>query len=159
MADDEQGGSEWSVEQRLGDELRALLAKVDPVPDPVVGAARGSYAWRTIDAELAELAFDSLLEAGATVRSTEAARLLSFESPDMSLEVELARAGEDVTLLGQVVPAQAGTVEVQGGEGLETASVDATGAFSVRVAAGQRYRLRFQPGGGAGAVQSEWFTT
>ena len=39
--------------------LRRIPRHADPVPGPVLEAARGSFTWRTIDAELAELAYDS----------------------------------------------------------------------------------------------------
>ena len=42
-------------EEQLLAELRELGRMLDPVPAQVVFAARGSLAWRRIDAELAEL--------------------------------------------------------------------------------------------------------
>ena len=40
-------------------ELRALFARVDPVPPLLDDAARAAFTWRTVDAELAELMRDS----------------------------------------------------------------------------------------------------
>ena len=43
-------------------ELGRVVTAADPVPPEVIAAAKASFTWRTIDAELAELAFDSLLD-------------------------------------------------------------------------------------------------
>ena len=42
-------------------ELAGILARVDPVPGEVTLAARSALAWRSMDAELAELLHDSAL--------------------------------------------------------------------------------------------------
>jgi len=39
--------------------LRSVIERADPVPPPVVAAAKASFTWRTIDSELAELVADS----------------------------------------------------------------------------------------------------
>ena len=44
---------------QLLDELRRAASRFDPPPPAVVEAARSSFTWRTIDAELAALVFDS----------------------------------------------------------------------------------------------------
>src|SRR5437773_988059 len=54
-------------------ELRSVIDEVDAPPADVVAAAKASFTWRTVDADLAELAeitFDSLVdeEAGTLVR-------------------------------------------------------------------------------------------
>ena len=51
------------------DELKDALTAADAVPDDVLQAAKDSYTWRTIDAELAELVFDSSLDESS--RSTK----------------------------------------------------------------------------------------
>jgi hypothetical protein len=43
-------------------ELRGLINRLDQVPENVDEAARAAYTWRTIDAELAELTRDSLVD-------------------------------------------------------------------------------------------------
>ena len=64
-------------EQLLG-ELRELGRAADPVPPAVLFAAIGSLAWRRIDADLAELTSDSLLDdALAGLRSGDVASTLS----------------------------------------------------------------------------------
>ena len=60
----------------------------------MVFAARGSLAWRRVDAELAELSFDSLvdgdLELGRRPSGDDSVRLVSFDGPDLTVEVEVA---------------------------------------------------------------------
>lgn len=89
-------------------ELASLLARVDPVPDHVTLAARSALAWRTMDAELAELLHDSALEAEplAGVRSTSGGwRALTFETPDgIAVEVEVAVERSKRTIIGQLIP-------------------------------------------------------
>jgi hypothetical protein len=54
------------IDQMLG-RLRAVASRADPVPAGVVVAARGAFQWRTIDAELAELVYDSWVDDVALV--------------------------------------------------------------------------------------------
>jgi hypothetical protein len=60
--------------------LRDAAARFDPVPAELIQAAVAAFSWRTADAELAALAFDSLLDqpGDALVRSAGGPRLLSF---------------------------------------------------------------------------------
>ena len=80
-------------EEQLLAELRQLGRMLDPVPAQVIFAARGSLAWRRVDAELAELSFDSLVDGDlelAGVRSgDDSVRLVSFDGPDLTVEVEV----------------------------------------------------------------------
>ncbi|MDQ1709921.1 MAG: hypothetical protein QOG49_1306 [Frankiaceae bacterium] len=110
-------------------QLRSALDGHDPVPEPVADAARSAYAWRTIDAELASLAYDSLLDDKelAGVRSADSAtRMLTFESADVTVELAVERG----RIIGQLVPAQAGTVELRHAGGLMSAVADEVGRFS-----------------------------
>jgi hypothetical protein len=122
----------------LVDELRRVVGIADPVPERVLEAARGSFSWRTIDAELAELAYDSMLEAGAAlVRSSDDRRTLTFDAPDVSVEVEVTAAGAERRLLGQLVPPQAASIEVRHGGGTTAVDADELGRFAAAgVAAG-----------------------
>ena len=78
-------------------ELRALFAHMDPVPPLLDDAARAAFTWRTVDAELAELMRDSAdaeEEAGMLVRGGGGPRQLSFESPRLGIELEVAATGD-----------------------------------------------------------------
>ena len=67
-----------SFDRSNDDELLAALGRAlqaqEVVPDAVLEAAKGAYAWRTIDAELAALTFDSVADADALGR---------FQVPDL----------------------------------------------------------------------------
>jgi hypothetical protein len=95
----------------LEEELRVLLGRMDPVPERLLEAGRGAFTWRSIDEELAalaELTHDSLIEdatALAGVRGPAGPRTLTFESPVLTLEVEVTATGGDARrLVGQLVP-------------------------------------------------------
>lgn len=96
-------------------ELRALFDEVDPVPSTVLAAGRASWTWRTMEAELAELVADTERAglAGAGVRSGDGPRLLTFQAPELTVEVEVAAYGDRRRLVGQLVPPVAATVEVR----------------------------------------------
>jgi hypothetical protein len=91
--------------------LRVAVEARAAVPAAFIEAAGNAYAWHNIDAELASLAYDSLLDDGraAALRSEAASvRALTFQSARFSIEVEIA----DGALFGQLVPPQPGTAQV-----------------------------------------------
>lgn len=94
-------------EQAVLDELALALRSRDDIdPDHRV-AAQAAFAWRTIDEELMELTYDSLLEPSA-VRSAgvDEPRTVSFSSTIGSLELEI----DGERIMGHVLPG--GTVTV-----------------------------------------------
>jgi hypothetical protein len=145
---------------RLEEELRELAARLEPVPDRLVQAALDAYAWRTIDAELAELAFDSLADQdeAALVRGHQQERLLSFRASGLTIEVEVTAAGPARRLIGQLVPPQRAQVEIRRQDGVVTIATDEFGRFIAdRMPAGP-VSLRLGPTSGEGrpAVVTEW---
>ena len=68
-------------DDRLLAELAAALDAADPVPARVLDAAKESFTWRTIDAELAELVFDSAEQQLAGVRGIDGTRQVTFQTP------------------------------------------------------------------------------
>src|SRR5688500_9386673 len=96
----------------LEDELRQAAELFDPVPARLKQAAVAAYAWRTIDAELAELVFDSFDQPMA-VRGPGRPRLLTFRSEELLIEVEL----DERHLVGRVSsPPVAMAIQHGGGE-------------------------------------------
>jgi len=91
--------------------LAALAGALEPDLDPPAGvldAARASFTWRTIDAELAALTHDSLLDDERSgVRSADEPRILTFETDGVTIELEVDRTPGARRLIGQVVPPQA----------------------------------------------------
>jgi len=138
-------------EDRVPDEvllgaLRQAVRAFDAVPADFMAAAKGAYAWHSIDAELARLAYDSSLDADPVMglRSESASiRALSFVSDRLSIEVEITSDG----LLGQLIPARPGTVEVHEPDGdIVTVPVDEAGCFAVEPKPGGPFRLRCHTG-------------
>src|SRR5437016_4164158 len=129
---DERRGGEGAADDLLIDELRSVVAGLDPVPDRVLAAARGSFTWRTIDVELAALAYDSVMdeERLALVRSGDEARLLTFETQELSVELEVTVVGRQRHIVGQLVPPSAGVVELRHAGGLLTLDADELGRFA-----------------------------
>jgi len=112
------------------------------VPADFVDAARGAFSWRNIDAELAELTYDSLRSAEdalITRAETASVRALTFTSEHLTMELEIV--GD--TLLGQVVPAQRATITVQQDDGgRQLLDADEIGRFSVQPVPPGPFRLR-----------------
>jgi hypothetical protein len=115
----------------LEEELRRAAVRLDGVPPPLFQAAVDSYTWRALDAELAELVFDSLVDSGraAAVRGPQQARLLSFEANGLSIDVEVSGMGSTRTLIGQIVPPQPASVEVRQGDEITALDADELGRF------------------------------
>jgi hypothetical protein len=136
--------------------LREALAAREAVPPEFVAAAKNAYTWHSIDAELARLAYDSSREPAAGLRSESASiRALSFVSARLSIEVEIT--GD--TLLGQLIPAQPGTVEIHALGATVTVPVDEAGCFTVEPKPGSPFRLRYRSGTQTGAdVLTGWVT-
>ena len=144
---------------RLEEELRELAARLEPVPDRLVQAALDAYAWRTIDAELAELAFDSLADQDAAlVRGQQQERLLSFRASGLTIEVEVTAAGPARRLIGQLVPAQRAEVEIRHQDEVVTVATDEFGRFAAERLRAGPVSMRFGPAPGEGrpAVVTEW---
>ena len=116
-------------------EVRAVLENADPVPPAVIAAAKGSFTWRTIDSELAELVADSADSlagsVGAGVRGETAPRLLTFEAAGLAVEVEVAESGASRHLVGQLVPMTAAEVVVRWNTGSASTTADDLGRFVV----------------------------
>lgn len=115
-------------DEQLLTELRAALDGFDVVPESVRAAARDAFTWRTIDAELAALSYDSFMDDKelAGVRSGgDAVRMLTFEAEQLTVEVEV----EHGRLIGQLVPPQGGQVEVRHSGGSMTVEADEVGRF------------------------------
>jgi hypothetical protein len=123
----------------LGEALKARKA----VPAWFVETGKSAYAWHNIDAELAQLTYDSSHDTmGAAVTRAEAAsiRSLTFTSPHVSVEVEVTGN----SLLGQVIPPRAGTLETHTRAGVTATPVDDIGCFAVDPIPASPFRLRYR---------------
>jgi hypothetical protein len=135
----------------LEEELRALAARFEPVPDRLVQAAVDAYAWRTVDADLAELVFDSLADSqeAALVRGGEGERLLSFQASSLTIEIEVTAAGAARRLIGQLVPPQRADVEIRRQDEVVTIATDELGRFIADSLPAGPVSLRCVPAAGA----------
>jgi len=121
-------GGDDAVEDELLAELRALVTRHDRVPSEALAAARSAIAWRTLDAELADLADESEM---AGVRGVGTPTLLTFDATGLTVEVELLVVGGRRRLLGQLVPPGPGNVDVRHGNRTVSTAADEVGRFRV----------------------------
>jgi len=145
----------WDDEQLLAALGEAVKAR-EAVPEWFVETGKNAYAWHNIDAELAQLTYDSQADAGqmAVARSeTASIRALTFTSAHLSIELEVA----DGSLLGQVVPPQPGALETHTRSGMTTSPVDEAGFFALEPIPASPFLLRFRATDGA-SVMTGWIT-
>jgi hypothetical protein len=138
------------------DQLLAVLARVidesDPVPADALATARAADL-SGLDAELAELVFDSLLdEQGTTLRDrSDDVRSLTFTTGERTIEVDLTDDG----LVGRVSPVGDAPVELEQGANRVPVAVDELGRFRAVVRPGP---LRLRVGFAGAAVATPWIT-
>ncbi len=121
--------------------LREAIRARDAVPARFTETARGAFAWHNIDAELAQLTYDSSTEREpVAVRSESASvRALTFTSAHLHVEVEVTAD----SLIGQVIPPRAGHVETETQAGpTVTVPVDEIGCFVIEPLPASPFRLR-----------------
>ncbi|TCC08010.1 hypothetical protein [Kribbella soli] len=132
---------DWHDDEKLIEALRDALASADEVPSAFVEAGKAAFAWRTIDAELAALTYDSAqdpLDALAIRSESAILRSLTFASDGWTVELELTPDA----VLGQLDPPEVGTVTARGDGGkLATAEIDELGFFVLGPPPNIPYRL------------------
>ena len=138
--------------------LQELLATTDGPPPEFIELAKRMFALRSIDAELAALIADSDVEEGAVaVRGSAETRMLTFESADLAIEIEVSGTGRTRRVLGLGVPAAAGTVEARlpSAAGPRTVEVDERGWFALEDVLPEPLSLTVRRPG-ARPVTTEW---
>jgi hypothetical protein len=142
----------------LGAALTALWATADPVPDEVRSWASASLGWRRLDAELAALVQDSLAATGneSTVRG-EPSRLMSFETGELSIDIEVSLDVGTVRLMGQLAPVRRTTVTVEYPTGARDTESDEMGIFTVDGLPTGLLRLIVAHSDGTVPTCTEWF--
>ena len=118
-------------DDELEQKLRRLADDQEPVPAELIRAAVDAFAWRDIDAELAELVYDSLADSdeASLVRGSSGQRLVSFAAGDMTIDVEVTSAGPERTVMGQIAPPQPATVDIRCPKDTVTVEADELGRF------------------------------
>jgi hypothetical protein len=144
----------WNDDDQLMAVLQDALNAAADMPPEFVDAGKAAYAWRTIDADLAALTYDSAWDADqlSTATRTEHAtlRALTFASDELTIEVEIT----DDAVLGQIMPTQAGsvTISVVDGPELGPVPIDELGFFVVRPVPAGAFRLLCRTASGATAI-------
>lgn len=170
MSDDhidltEQERMDEPVDEQADDDLLAELREAaevhDPVPTEVMAAARGSLTWRTIDDELAELAFDSSVdESPVLVRGPVSdEQQLTFETERVAVDLQVTGHGASRRIIGQLAPAGVADIELRTGsvEVIHVTSDELGRVPAVDVPAGS-LSLRIQFAGEDTAVVTDWIT-
>lgn len=142
-------------DDELAARLGRALARLDPVPREVVAAAKASGSWRSVDAELAVLLRDSVLEREESVGVRGGgARLLTFTSPDVTVELQVLGAGRG--LVGQVSGSGPVSVEVCAGAERVPLETDDLGQFSAGTVPPGPVSFRMTDVESGVVTQTEW---
>ncbi|MGW2486337.1 hypothetical protein ACWCV9_03830 [Streptomyces sp. NPDC001606] len=135
----------------LEEELRRAIAVLDPVPEQLCQLALDAYALHDLDARVAELTFDSLVDALPVRGAVDAPRMLTFRAGGVTVDVEVTEDG----LIGQLLPPRAADVEVLGGPGsARPVAVDTLGRFTSDTPPVGPFALRLRTGGEV--IVTEW---
>ena len=153
-------------DQVADDELTArlrLAVTSDGPPAAVLDAAKAAFTWRTIDAELAALTYDSVLDdhALAGVRGGDGPRQLTFERGELSLELEVVEIGDRRRLTGQVVAGPLAELSLQHSDqsGALAVATDHLGRFHLDEVAPGPARFLFRLAGATTTdVLTDWVT-
>ena len=136
------------------EELAGVVATRDTVPSRVVSAAKASYAWRTVDDELAALVYDSADETvGLVGVRGGSARQLTFSSGAVTIELEVGAGAKGV--VGQLMPAQPASLELRHPDGSLYLAADELGRFDIDRVPDGPVSLRCEPVSG-GRVATDW---
>jgi len=151
------------MDAELEDELRRVAEQLDPVPPRALESAVEGFTWRTIDADLAELAFDSSADsagAAALVRGAAEPRSLTFRASDLSIDLEITCGPGACALVGQLVPAQPATLQIRHKDGTVTVEADELGRFSAQPLPAGPLSLRCRCGTGTArpTVVTDWIS-
>ena len=148
--------NDWDDDQLLGALRQALKAR-KAVPPWFIETGKSAFAWHNIDAELAQLTYDSnedRLQATVMRSETASIRALTFTSANMSVELEVTGN----SLLGQLLQAREGELEIHTRAGeISTTDVDEIGCFSFDPIPESPFRLRCHTADGT-HVLTGWIT-
>jgi len=137
----------------LEEELRQAAAILDPVPPALRQIAVEAFALHDLDSRIAELSFDSVVDAIPVRGATAAPRMLTFHAGEVTVDVELTAQG----LMGQVLPPQTARIEVlTGPHAGSPLTTDDMGRFSHEEPPAGPFALRLRTG--EGVIVTDWLT-
>ncbi|WP_031044038.1 hypothetical protein [Streptomyces sp. NRRL F-5650] len=133
------------------EELRQAAAILDPVPAGLRRVAVDAFVLRDLDARVAELTFDSLVD-GIPVRGeTDPPRMLTFSTDGVTVDVEVTADG----LIGQLLPPGPAGIEVLSGPRAHARlTADDMGRFTGQAPPAGPFALRLRTG--REVVVTEW---
>lgn len=132
-------------------ELREAATILDPVPAELRRLAVEAYALHDIDAKIAELTFDSLVDAIPVRGAVDVPRMLTFHTGGLTVDIEVTSRG----IMGQLLPPQSASVEVLDGPRAGAAlTADDMGRFTSEARPTGPFALRLRAGGEV--VVTEW---
>jgi hypothetical protein len=148
----------WNDDDELLDLVRDALSEQRAVPERFLTAGKAAFAWHSIDAELAALAYDSITEPLATAAATRtehaAIRELTFAFRNATVHMQVAHDA----LQGQVVPPQPGEMEVHvEGQSTQRTTIDDQGWFSYAPLPTAPFRLLWRVTV-SGPAMTEWLS-
>ncbi|MET0697728.1 MAG: hypothetical protein ABWZ58_09910 [Acidimicrobiia bacterium] len=114
-------------EERLLSLLRRGLDQSDASPADVTEFAKAALSWRTIDADLAQLSYDSI-DDPTSVRGVATSRMLAFESGELTIDLEHEPLSGH--LIGQLDPQGQMTIELHVLDTVLVTDSDELGRFS-----------------------------
>lgn len=137
---------DWRDDEQLLADLHDALRDEYAASTRMVDVGKAAFAWRDVDAKLAELVHDSAAaDANAALAGTRAGptavRTLSFSVGPTTIDVELTPGA----LRGQVIPPRAGEMDIEHRDhGARTVPVDEDGWFVVHPCPAGFVRLRLR---------------
>ncbi|WP_328660515.1 hypothetical protein [Streptomyces sp. NBC_00334] len=135
----------------LEEELRQAAAILDPVPAGLRQVAVDAFALHDLEARVAELAFDSLVDAIPVRGASAPPRMLTFRTEAVTVDVEVTADG----LIGQLLPPGPAGIEVLSGPRAHARlTADDLGRFSGEAPPAGPFALRLRTGGEV--VVTEW---
>jgi hypothetical protein len=136
--------------------MQALAEAVGGTAPPtgLVARCEGLLDWMNVDAELAELLEQPMLEAAGTRGAGDAVDLLEFSVADGSCVVEVTPSAE--ALRGQVLGAEAREITVREADGDgQTSPIDEHGRFEISNPPSGGIRLELDVDGRR--IHTDWF--
>jgi hypothetical protein len=137
----------------LEEELRRATAILDGVPPDLRQLAVEAFALHDLDSRIADLTFDSVVDALPVRGATGTPRMLTFHAGEVTVDVELTPQG----LMGQVLPPQSARIEVLSGPqaGLPL-TTDDLGRFTYETSPAGPFALRLRTD--EGVIVTDWLT-
>lgn len=141
-------------DEEIFEMLGSGLSQSDPAPTTISEFARALFTWRDVDAELAEMTYDSVDESlPSGVRSTATARMVSFHVEGWTIDLEYDPIAAHV--VGRVSPDSRFKVELHMGGARIASESDASGRFAFEEVQGGPVSLVFRFDDGS-VIKTSW---